>query len=461
MHFFSKSNGIRISQYLLGLFSGIVTIILWIIWTYWDRAPLAAIGMGVVIALCIAFSFPKIITAMIACFILSAPTQLYSTPLSLGLLLVLGVLIIRKLIARDYTWRITPFIIWCSLFFLWKVTTIIWKSDYDFISFGFHINAFLIMIVFSEIIRDENDLHLMIYASGIGIVITFGSIIVGLLNLYMGGEVNQMAESGTHLEKMRFYGFWDNSNALAYSLMPFLALSVGMLFSHEKSLWKRIISIVAAVAGIISILVSLTRGALLCTILIMVILVFRTSHRWLIITSIAAAFVLTTIIFPTDVFSRFSDLNSGGTDSSINERSLFLIGGIEMIDDSFPFGFGAGTFLSRQTDYVVHRISAIGTHNSYVSTVIDTGLIGILLLIGTFYSLFITTRQSAYGIDETSSQKSIRITYFATLLAVVIAMAFEDVIGFPAYWLFFTLLSVRPLVTDYREPTSHMIAKQL
>ncbi|MFZ5434017.1 MAG: hypothetical protein ACOZB3_09620, partial [Calditrichota bacterium] len=103
----------------------------------------------------------------------------------------------------------------------------------------------------------------------------------------------------------------------------------------------------------------------------------------------------------------------------------------------------------------------IGLHNSHIAAIVETGFIGAIFLIGTFISLFFVSRQTPSVIKEPHAENVMRIILSSSLIAILMGMAFEDVIGFPAYWLFFTLLSVRPLVTDYREPTSHMIAKQL
>ncbi|MFZ5433830.1 MAG: O-antigen ligase family protein, partial [Calditrichota bacterium] len=343
------------SQLSLGLIVGLGIISCWLVWTFWGRAQLIAIGLGLMLAVLIIFAFPRYAAAAIACFITAAPTLMLPKPLNLGLVVVLGIVIIRKLYKQDITWRITPFFIWCSLFFVWHLTSILWCGNYDYMGVGIHISAVLIMLVFSEIVRTNRDYEIMIYAASVGIIISFVSVIYGMFELYSSGAATQLAGNSKSIEGVRLFGFWNNANSMAYSVMPFTAISLGMLFRHSLHRWQRILLIIATVAGFISILVSLARGALICTAFIVFILILRSKRRWFILAAIGVAFLLTTVLFPTKVFSRFTDIASGKIDASIGERTVFLLGGIDMIIDSFPLGFGAGGSYVYQMDYIEHR----------------------------------------------------------------------------------------------------------
>ncbi|RPH94037.1 hypothetical protein EHM69_08575 [candidate division KSB1 bacterium] len=433
-------------QPLFGLGLAAAFIIGWLIWNNWSRAPLLALVLLGGICVLFILRYPQLGLWSCAFLITALPTlMLWQVPTAI-LFVIVCTLLFRKFFLGDLNWRITAFLVWSSFLFLWWLVTIIWTPTYDYWRFAFNFYPFLIMIVFSDMVRSREDFFRVLIAIALGMLFTAATVAYSMLTAATTGLSN-MAGAVIGKEEARFFGLWNNSNAMAYSLMPFIALMVISMRIPYRRVY-RVIFGVAALTGFVCIMLSLTRGAILCTMLMLIVFLSTMKSRWYLLSAATVAVVAAIMVVPSSLVNRVSSLGHGMGDASVGERSLLLSAGWEMAEKSFPFGQGIGTSIAFSADHVTHLMANLQLHNSYIDTIVETGLVGTILLCGMIFSLFIAVKRHANSLVLDSDSENVRIAFRAGLIAVLIGMMFEDVIGFPAYWLFFTLLSIHPFLRD-------------
>jgi O-antigen ligase len=406
----------------------------------------------VVVALCLlpvaaSIVLYPIVGAMLAAVLIAAlpATMKPVVPMAVLLATFIG-MFIRKVFEGDLRWRVTPFFVWSSLLLIWLVVSAAWASSYDYVGFANRSLGFLIVPVYLEVVRTRADLRRVGIAAALGMIVTGAVMAYGFYELVASGALAKISGAATELKNARFFGFWNSPNALAYSMMAFVAFALALAATGVTKALRRLLLLAAGV-GLIVIVLTLSRGAWLCTLVMLLFVLRYHRRRWLALCGVALLVVAASLFLPVNVLDRVQTLAQGRKDASFGERGILLRGGIQMIEDSFPFGWGAGATFRYSPDYSVHRLSPIGTHNSYVDVVAEGGLVGGILLVGMIASLITAVRRSRLQSSSTNEETA-RGILLGGLIATLTGMAFENVIGFPTYWLFFTIVSLFPVLSS-------------
>jgi O-antigen ligase len=431
-------------QGLGGLAVGVGVALLYVVWNTWGQLAMVAAGLCALPLVAIIVRYPMIGVAAVVFLVAVIPTTMMPMAPMIILLVTLFGVVVRKVLTSDLTWRTTNFFVWSSLLFLWLGISVAWVSSYDFVGSVGNYYPFLIMLVFGEVVRTPADLRRVGLAAALGMVVAGATVAYGFYELVTSGAMFKVAGAVQNLKGARFYGLWNTPNSLAYTMMAFVPLI--LLFSDQRSRRAyRLFLVTATFIGLTIIVLTLTRGAWLCTALMLTLAIRYYRKRWVAAIMIVLAVVIFSVLLPVNMLDRAQTLVQGRKDASLGERGVLLRSGIEMVEDSFPFGHGAGATIRQSTDYAIHRLSPIGTHNSYLDALVEGGLVGGVLLVGTIVSLF----ASLWRRFQTSAERNERTRgiLMSGLVAIVIGMAFENVIGFPAFWIYFTMISLYPIVS--------------
>ncbi len=436
----------RWGQILLGIGVALAIALFWYLWTTSGRFALAVMALSLLPAVYVLFKHP-ILGSMLSVLVITSDAEVLFGPIDTVVpLAVLGVLVLRKLYFRDPTWRITPFMAWSLLLFLWHFLSSMWAHDLDYMWFGFHYVPAIVMLIISETIRSREDFRNLVLAAAMGLLITGISAVYSASIILLSGLTLKVGHTAGELRDMRFYGHWQFVNAMAYTMMTFIGLAVVFIRRSEKPL-IRLLFISAVGAGLIAVLLSLSRGGLLTTALVLGVLALGMRYRWVLLGGAMAAVVIIMLVFPVRLFGRLESLTHGG-DSSTSERAIFFHGGVEMINDSFPLGMGAGGFLDHSLGYLLHRVIPIASHNTYLDLLVEMGLMGLFLFSGMLLALVGPLRSRPPGERDDDLHRMVRLVFWVGTVAILIGMAFEDSIGFTPYWIFLTLASLRPVIFD-------------
>jgi O-antigen ligase len=438
------------NQEAIGLAIGLLSIAGWFAYQNVPRVNLIVLAAAAAIPLWYLIRYP-ILGAMAYAFAVMFNLIFYFPTAPLLILLGSTVAIIfNKIIRRDPTWRVTPFVVWSTLLLLWWSVTITWISAYDYFNFGFNPDAILMALVFTEVIDSVKKLKLVVGAAVLGALSGGIIIIYELVSVVRSGYLAQGAWAAKTVAGSRYFGNWKVANPMAYSMMVGISLSL-MLFQKHKNKLGLILSIGGLFLCLTSVFLSLTRGALMWTALLFILYAIAVEYRRTILAIIGLATIIIFLTVPVSIFSRFTHLGKGRTDSSLTERSMLVSADLDLMVEWFPIGAGAGTFYQTSSDRLAHRSSAIGSHNSYMDVAAEMGLPGIIMFIGMVVSLWQATTGTAAGLRNSAFLKNYGIAARAGLIAILLALLTENMIGFWPFWLFFTIIGLRPALIHAEE----------
>ncbi len=178
----------------------------------------------------------------------------------------------------------------------------------------------------------------------------------------------------------RVYSTFANPNVLGeYFLLviPF-AFALGLTAPNRR---KKILWIGATAMMCLCLLLTYSRGCYLGLLFGMVIFLVLLDRRFLILVGVLA--VLSPLYVPDTIWQRLLSIGNLG-DTSTNYRVNIWIGTMKMLKDFWFCGVGPGED-AFNTVYPLYSLSAIDTphsHNLYLQLLCDTGLPGLLALLG-------------------------------------------------------------------------------
>jgi O-antigen ligase len=248
-----------------------------------------------------------------------------------------------------------------------------------------------------------------------------------------------------YIESSRFFGTWDEPNAMALALVPVIGLLIAVI--RTKLFFPaRLLAFACAILGFVAVMLSLSRGGMLCAIVLLIAILSADKYRFWIAGIVTGLVLVVATITPTDIFGRLETLTKGGGDSSISQRLQLVSAGMDIIEKSFPFGVGYGNFQTYSIDYAQELPHGMISHNSYIDVIADSGLVGIVLFLGAIVSLFMSLKWSGRRFEGTNFAGNSNVCLGASLLAICLAMMFLSAAGYVSFWLVMTLISIYPKV---------------
>jgi hypothetical protein len=437
------------SQFALGILIAVVTIASWYLWQNWGRSQLLAMGLGGIAFVGLLFTYPVIGAALAAFSMITNVTVIHPSALSMVMLLTLVIIIIRKLVAGDATWTVTPFAIMGVLFAIFHLCSALWADSYRYFEWTTFFRIALVIIVFAEAVKTRRDFLIVLLAAQTATIVTGILTVQSAAEFYITGAADKLAQSVGYIEQSRFYGIWPEPNMMALSQMPLIGISLVVLRTRV-SFWIRLISFIAIGAGLVTVLLSMSRGAALSTLLLLLAVASADRYRYRLAASVAVLVIVVISVLPMDIVGRMASLTSPNTDSSINQRSELLFGGMRMIEASFPWGVGAGNYRLYSMDYANGLPHGMIAHNTYIDVLAEAGLIGILLFGGMMYSLYRGIRWRDRRLIPDDIATNMNIGLGAALLALTLGMAFSSSAGYSVFWFYFTLISMAPILYSNR-----------
>jgi putative inorganic carbon (hco3(-)) transporter len=171
-----------------------------------------------------------------------------------------------------------------------------------------------------------------------------------------------------------------------------LALWAGM---HARKAWGKLFGGYAALAMLIAIGLTYSRGALLAVVAMVAVYFFRFKIRLRYLLYLIPLVLVAALAAPPELRERFGTLNqlvgesdpAEISDDSLANRSRYLIVGTNMFLDSPIIGLGAGHFKALYSDYIQQmglspeRDQNRNAHNYYLEVLTEHGLIGIGLVL--------------------------------------------------------------------------------
>jgi len=267
-------------------------------------------------------------------------------------------------------------------------------------------------IVALNISKDENQHKIVI-------------MIMAIVVLFVSLQSYRSFTAGISFsEESRFAGPFEtvglNSNHFAAFVVSYCSLLLGLLL-FDKNKWRRLLFLAAVVFGLHPLFFSFSRGAYLAAIGVLVFFGLVKKRSLLILALIL--FISWQTILPSSVVERIKMTRSGvrGLESSVAVRLDLWNHAVKLFEKNPIFGVGFGGFELT----VPEKAEIKDTHNLYLKTLSEQGIIGLSLLLLIFF-MALKSGQRLYKKAQTPFQRGLGFGFLGCTVAFIITNMFGD-----------------------------------
>ena len=246
-----------------------------------------------------------------------------------------------------------------------------------------------------------------------------------------------------------------NPNELATSLLLPVSFAIGGIISSHGT--KRVLTSIVAGLILACIILTMSRGALIALVAMAVVYVWRKGLDWRLITLFVcmAGFVL----FASNLaLTRVEEAISSRAQGRID---VWLVG-IQIVQHYGLFGVGLDNFsyaFERFAGYqVIFRTYEQDPHNIYLQAIAETGVIGILLLIGALSSQMAELRKALKGVSQRT--KEMLVPCEAAAWALMVHALAANLLWRKIFWFDWIVVAVAVQVAQH-STQHHSVMNQI
>jgi O-antigen ligase len=432
-------------QVVLGALLSVIFLAVFLLWSFWGRTELIGLFIAGVVCLYTLFRYP-ILGAIYTAILHSTP--LYSIHWGIGflsLLIVLAGLFIRRLYDGEPLIKVTASIKWMILFFAWYIVSVLWATDYERFKPLELLRVVIIVLILMQSINSYNSALIVIAASIFAGVVSTILVISDAYQFFFSGIAAEAFKHAASLKEIRFFGGWGGPNELGQTMAPIAAFAYPFFRARIRSFfrWIFLVCFIILVAGVF---ITLSRGAILMLLVQIVIILLVEKRRKLLLASFAVLFFILVAFLPVNILDRIGSAFKGRSDASISQRMQILEGGVEITEDSFPFGVGYGNYYTRIPDYAFFMDKGIISHNTFLDVISETGIVGLFFFIGLILSMYSAIRIDTWNINASNLPEILHVSMFAVFVSITVAYLFNSHLFFWPHWVPLALVSSFPFI---------------
>jgi O-antigen ligase len=423
----------------------------WFAYTHLPYVNLVGWSLLLLAVLTLLIRKPVLGAALAAFVITGSITEYVPRSLSPLLAVVVVVFLLGRWLQGEWRVTFTPLMKWALLLFAWHLLSAAWATSYDYFTLAGLYRNVLVLLVFTWCVQTPADYVYVLIAAGAGLLLTAVLSVKGVLDLLSSGLLSPEMGQLHHLGTSRFSGQWLDPNILSQTIIPFVGLSYALVRTRLPVM-IRAFAMTALLAGILAVLLSLSRAGMVCLAVMLALIVVADRRRWLILAVVGVLLVLVVMVFPVNVFGRIGTLAQGRGDASINQRTELMVAGLRMFEDSFPLGVGLGNFRTFSMDYMQDLYWSAIPHNTYTEILSEMGIIGMILFVGALSSVAVQLVRVRRIMDSENFGQNLGICMQAVFAAMLVSYMFLSMSAYAPYWMVLALLSVYPKVFADRAP---------
>jgi O-antigen ligase len=426
----------------------VLALLIVLAWYGWNvNGRLALIGLGIVAMGMAAMVLhePALGTAVAIFVISSNVTAFLPTITSPFLGLAVFSILIRKLIARNLNFRVTPFFVCTLLFFTWEWMSKLWAPTDNPLTplpLTTFVRDLLIIVAVSWTVETPRQLRLVIIAGVLGAIVSASLTIQSFYAFLASKEAAELAKRASEI---RFAGTFVDPNMAALSVIPFVGLGI-VLFRSRGPWLLRLLGVVALVVPLVAVALSLSRGGTITALILLLMMVWAERRRWLLFSMIGVVIVIVLSVVPVDVIGRIATIGQGSRDASIGQRADMFWGGLQMAWDHFPLGVGLGNYGNFAMDYCRTMDHGNVAHEAYIDTIAESGPVGLLLLLVMLASLIPELRVKKWRISPDDFDTNIGVAMAAIFVYIILALAHNSYQHYPLYFVIMSVMSMRSTI---------------
>lgn len=379
-----------------------------------------------------------ILTGLFLAVVLLAPHERWNNLYSMcGVAVLMLLLIFREAVTPEPQMRIRSLGSWMLLYVVFVVLACI-TSVYLPLSarfLAFHLTNFMLVLLLVSSVRSRDDLTTLLE---ILLLAVSASSLVGIVQGIRGVPVN-VAEIDTTLNDTatgRVYGLYDNSNNFAEILLLFLPFYAGQFFA-SKGWRRRIFFMLAALPPLLSMVLTQSRSSWGGLALAMCVFACFLNWRLIPVAAIAglAAFPFMPLTIRQRVLSAFNP-----ADSSMAYRIKIWNTMGPVIRDYWWTGLGLGNdaVMKIVANYSLQTKGVpLHCHNVFLQTWIETGILGLLSLLGFLGQTFKRGIRAARALGRTDALRWYAVAGISSLAGILLTSMMEYTWFYPRVMLSF------------------------
>ena len=330
-----------------------------------------------------------------------------------------------RLPGRAWYWWL-GLVTWAGFSFIWTI-----NAAGSLLMFLTILQLFLMLTILALYPVTHADLKaVMVLIVGSGIF----AAIYGLVGFY-SGRVATYAYSRLTLRTDS--GLAVDPNDFATSFVLPIALAMAAL-STSRNFAVKMLAGASIILMMVGILLTGSRGGLMAAMLVLIYYIVRMRQRILTV-GLAVAVLALSALFPA-VWIRFA--TDDGAQGSGTGRTFIWATGLRDFRDHFFTGSGIGTYADvyNKNFFNVYQTVFQGWsrpgHSILVSTLVELGVVGLVLILGAWFMTFRELR----AVPARSSFYTMRIALEAAMLALFYEALTIDTLYLKYYWLAFSLV---------------------
>ena len=197
---------------------------------------------------------------------------------------------------------------------------------------------------------------------------------IAVITGYSGQRIHELA-----------WGMFSDSNEFSQIIVMLLPILVLLLIEIKGLKW-RLFSCLMIAIGMVIMVLSASRGGFLGLLIICVALWLRGRRKMLLLIVVAASMGALLLLAPSSLFERLGSITQYSQDESSLGRLEAWSAGLRMFLRNPVSGIGAGCFDYASLDYGLSK--ELVAHNSFITVVAETGLIGLISYLCLIYYTF-------------------------------------------------------------------------
>lgn len=259
-------------------------------------------------------------------------------------------------------------------------------------------------------------------------------------------------------------GWFSNSGELGIQMCIFIPLATAFIWGlrdhwKEWGRWKLGFFLLFPVTGLMTIIASSSRGAIVGIAVVLLWWLAFVSRRFKTFVIVALVAVTTYVVLPEEQLQRFE---TAGDDRTSTERTNRWNDGLEIISDNPVLGVGYRNWRPYYAAHYPHRSAHGYSHNIFVDAGAELGLMGLLgflaLIAATFRLNWRSRRllrgppgqdrflyMMAYGLD-------------GALVGYLASGFFVSVLFYPYFWINFAMTAALHLAARNRVRVAHRLS---
>jgi O-antigen ligase len=349
---------------------------------------------------------------------------------------------------------LTPLHYWMLAFVAWAGLSILWTVDWQgtLTRTGTYVQLLVVAWLIWELARTESRIAGLLLAYALGAFIAGISLIA---NYWQGLTAGSLSDSsgGSIWDQDRYTIAGSNGNDLGLTIAMGIPIIFYLLSRRKGAGWAMLLW-VQLVCCFVAVLLTGSRGSLLATGVSLVMLpfmMFRLSPYQKAGTVLVCAAMLAVGIatIPEATLARLLSISDELQEGTLTHRTLIWAAGLDVFRDNPMVGVGSGAYgaaVLRAIDipYVAH--------NTFLSVLVELGIIGGLLLLGLLASLV------RAALRMSSTERSLWITLLLTWAVGVAALSWEYR---KPTWFLFALIAAHAFAARRVEPERARVGTRL